>query len=97
MNEKTADEQQQQMGRVIAKCWADETFKQNLITNTTQTLQDEGIEVPAGLEIKVVENSDSVVHIVLPPPPNDELSESELDSVAGGNCCYNCYVITISI
>jgi organic hydroperoxide reductase OsmC/OhrA len=41
-----------------------------LITNTAAVLKEEGIEVPQGLEVRAVENSDKVFHIVLPPKPD---------------------------
>ena len=86
MNVLSPEEQQQQMGRIIAKCWADEAFKQKLIDSPVETLLAEGIEVPEGLEIKVVENTDSLVYVVLPQPPLGELSDSELDKMSGGLC-----------
>jgi len=47
-------------------------------------LKAEGIYVPAGMTVTVVENTDKLFHLVLPPVPSDELSEDALDAVAGG-------------
>ncbi len=44
----------------------------------------EGIDVPAGMTVTVVENTDKLFHLVLPPVPSDELSDEALDAVAGG-------------
>jgi bacteriocin-like protein len=42
---------------------------------------------PAGSDIKVVEQSEDVIHLVIPAQPaEEELSEEELQSVAGGYC-----------
>jgi len=34
--------------------------------------------------VTVVENTDELFHLVLPPVPSDELSDEALDAVAGG-------------
>ena len=47
-------------------------------------MKAEGIDVPAGMTVTVVENTDKQFHLVLPPVPTDELSDEALDAVAGG-------------
>jgi hypothetical protein len=76
--------QNDQIKNILAKCWADASFKQKLLTDPAAALKAEGIEIPAGYTVRVVENTDKVVNYVLPPNPNAELSDSELESVAGG-------------
>jgi hypothetical protein len=44
----------------------------------------DGLAVPAGVAVKVVENTDNLIHVVLPMPPSTELSEADLEKVAGG-------------
>jgi len=80
------DERAKKMSQLIAKCWADEGFKKKLLADTTATLKAEGEEVPAGLSYKAVENTDKLVHIVIPPKPKD-LSDEELDAAVGGFMC----------
>lgn len=63
------EEQVKKMQKVIAKAWADEAFKQKLITQPAQTLKDEGLVVPPEVELKVVECTDKVLYIVLPAKP----------------------------
>ena len=49
-----------------------------------------GAEVPANMNVVVVEDSADTVHFVLPSPPSEsELSESELDSIAAGSGAEN--------
>ena len=84
------DEQQQQVGRIIAKAWADEAFKAALIADPVATLKAEGIPVPDGLKLSIVENSPTHLHIVLPPkPPEGEVSDEQLGNVAGGQAGTN--------
>jgi hypothetical protein len=47
-------------------------------------LKAEGIDVPAGMAVTVLENTDKQFHLVLPPVPTDELPEGDLEAVAGG-------------
>jgi hypothetical protein len=47
--------------------------------------QEVGLEAPQGVQVRVVENTDQILHFTLPAKPStDELSEDELESVAGG-------------
>ncbi len=78
------EEQGKKMGDIIAKCWADEGFKQRLLADANAALKAEGVEVPAGLSVKVVENTDQVINFVLPAKPKAELDDADLSVVAGG-------------
>jgi hypothetical protein len=71
-------------GKIIAKAWRDPAFKAELIANPAAALKAEGIDVPAGMTVTVVENTDKQFHLVLPPEPTDELPDEALDAVAGG-------------
>lgn len=86
------NENAKKMGQLIAKCWDDEDLKAKLIANPAAVLKEFGLEAPAGVELKVVENSAQVQYLVLPSKPSDELSDEQLDGVAGGGACYlgNC-------
>ena len=52
-------------------------------------LAEYGIDVPANINVNVVENSDNTVHITMPAAPAGagELSDEELGNVAGGTNC----------
>ena len=80
------EEYGKKMGQLIAKCWADEGFKRRLLADATATLKAEGEKLPAGLTFKAVENTDKVFHLVIPAKPI-ELSDEDLDQVAGGEMC----------
>lgn len=57
------------MGKVIAKAWSDEKFRAKLRANPAGVLAEEGISVPAGTNVKLVEDTEHTAHIVLPQPP----------------------------
>ncbi len=75
--------------RLTEKAWKDEEFKNELLNNTNNTLENElGIRIPQGIKIKVLEESADEVYLILPRAPEyekaAELSDAELDEVAGG-------------
>ena len=75
-------------GKIIAKAWTDEAFKKRLLSDPAAVLKEEGVEVSAGVTVKVVENTADTVHVVLPPRPQEgELSDEDLEAVAAGSGC----------
>lgn len=71
------------MNALMAKAAADASFKAQLIENPVATLKAEEIDVPEGLEIRVLENTERVFHLVL-PHRSSELSDDDLENIAGG-------------
>jgi hypothetical protein len=67
----------------VAKAWSDGTFKQRLIADPAGVLKENGIEMAGKAAIKIVEDSAKTIHLILPERPV-ELSEAELEQVAGG-------------
>jgi Nitrile hydratase, alpha chain len=58
-----------QWGRIVARAWGDPAFKATLLADPAAALEEYGLLPPVGLEIKVVENTDKVVHLTLPRGP----------------------------
>jgi hypothetical protein len=60
-------------------------------------LAEHGMDVPDGMDVKVVENADNTVHITMPAPPTGhlELSDEELSNAAGGGDCYGVQAYTM--
>lgn len=79
-------DQAKQYQQLIAKCWADEAFKQRLLADPAGTLKAEGIEVPAGVRVQVVENTAQVSNLVIPARPTD-LSDEMLCGIGSGGAC----------
>ncbi len=70
------------LGRIIAQSQADEGLRKRLLADPIAALKSEGIEIPAGLTLKVFENTEKVFHLVLPAGHGKELSDSDLDKVS---------------
>ncbi len=72
--------------KVIAKACADEAFKKSLIASPRSAMEQEfGIKLPASVNVQVVEESADNLYLVLPHQnPSGELSDMELEGVAGG-------------
>ena len=64
-------EHRKRMAKVVAKAWSDESFKKKLFSEPKAVLESQGITVPTGLEVKVVEQTDKLVYIVIPFKPDD--------------------------
>ncbi len=47
------------------------------------------MDVPEGVEIEVIESTQEKAYLVIPPKPVGELSDEDLDQVAGGSSCKN--------
>lgn len=80
-------ENRKKWAALVAQAWTDEKFKKRLIEKPAAVIQEHGIEVPAGVEIRVVENSENVTHFILPPKPAGEVAEltaNQMRGVVGG-------------
>ena len=74
-------------GELVAKAWADENFKKRLMADPIPVLKEHGFPLPPpGVQVKVVENTDTVRYLLLPnrPKAGQGISEKDLDAVAGG-------------
>ena len=76
---------------VVQKAWEDTTFKQELINNPIEAIENltgKRVKLPEGKTVVVRDQTDaSVVYINIPAEPNMddmELTEEQLEIVAGG-------------
>jgi hypothetical protein len=84
------------MNTLIAACWRDDALKQRFLSDPHAVLAEHGMDVPEGINVNVVENTDTTVHVTLPAAPVEhaDLSDEELANAAGGSernrVCQNC-------
>ena len=79
-------EPKNQLAYLFAACWKDEALKARFMSDPKAVLAEYDMDVPDGMDVKVVENADNCVHITMPAPPSGhmELSDEELSNAAGG-------------
>ena len=51
---------------LFAACRKDESLKARFMADPKAVLAEHGLDVPDGMEVKVVENADNCVHITIP-------------------------------
>ena len=77
---------QKAYGKLVAKAWSDDEFKAKLLADPMKVFKENSMEVPAGIEVRIVENTTGVMHFILPPEPSDELKDEQLAGASGGIC-----------
>jgi hypothetical protein len=84
MTQATSTNRTEVEARLIARAWQDEAFKQQLLADPRAAIAAEtGGMVPEGIQIRVVEETATVLYLVL-PRNTTQLSDEELDLTAGG-------------
>ncbi len=69
--------------RILSRADEDGDFRARLIADPKAAISSEvGTTIPDGFDVVVHEDSATTVHLVLPPSP--ELTEAEMEAVAGG-------------
>lgn len=74
------------LSTLFAACWKDSTLKERFMSDPKVVLAEYGLAVPEGMDVTVVDSTDSNLHIFLPAPPegHHDLSDDELAAAAGG-------------
>ena len=72
MEPKYQKENEHLYAQLIAKVWADDTLRKNLLENPIAAMREMGIVVPDGVEVAVVEDTSKKVHFVIPNKPSEE-------------------------
>jgi hypothetical protein len=98
--EKTDANWEKTWGKLVARAWSDADLKQRLLEEPATVLREFGLEVPYDLELKVVEDTPLVRHLILPSSPAGDLADEDLtcsigrDSYSGyclcGGDCRRC-------
>jgi hypothetical protein len=72
-----SEEQERKWHKIIANAWMDDDYKRRLLADPTARLKEEGVEIASGVEVRIVEDTRDVQHMVLPLKPTaEELTEN---------------------
>lgn len=66
-----------QVADVASRAATDSSFRQQLINSPAATLQSNGVPIPSGASVQILENTSSVRYLVLPPRPSG-VSDADL-------------------
>ncbi len=74
------------VSKAISRAWTDMDYKNKLLSDPRGALAEVGVALPAGVDVKVVENSPHTLHLVLPASPSgqDGMSLDDLEKIAAG-------------
>lgn len=87
--EKKITTREEKLAPVIAKAWQDPKYLAELKRDPKGVMKKEfGVDLPPGLSLEVLEESPQRLYLVVPASPQNagELSEEQLEAVAGGAC-----------
>jgi hypothetical protein len=85
------EEFQKAYGRIITQAWSDAAFKEKFLSDPIGVFKENGIEVPEGVHVKIVENTDEEVSFILPSKPGETCGES----VCGAGDLCTCFMFNI--
>lgn len=72
---------------ILRKIIKDKAFKAALIQNPKEILTKEyDITFPSDTEVKVIEDTEQLIHFVIPVIPEGKLTDAQLNAIAGGSC-----------
>jgi len=63
--------------KIVAKAWNDEGYKARLLAAPKSVLLAEGLELPQGIEVKIVEATEKQVWFVLPAQTSEAVIAGE--------------------
>ena len=72
---------------IVQRAWKDEAFRAEFLADAKGTIEKySGQKLPTELKVVALAEDDKTIHFVIPPEPAnaDELSDEDLEKVAGG-------------
>ena len=85
------EENKKLWAKIVAKAWCDEAFKAELVNNPEQVLKAEGVEIPEGMHVHVVEelkpSTAEDIYLYLPSVKGTIVMDENEVKKAAKSCC----------
>ena len=72
------------LAQAANECRGDPGLRTELDADPRAFFTARGVNVPDGVEVRVADDTADTVHLIMPPNPNDAVSDDTLTQVAGG-------------
>ena len=85
---------------IVQRAWKDEAFRAEFLADAKGTIEKySGQKLPADVKVMALAEDDKTIHFVIPPKPAnaDELSDEDLEKVAGGIDAVTVVVVTMFV
>ena len=86
MNKTEPDQFWEALGRFAQRYCSDAEVRARVARGDTSDLDRSALNIPDGMDIRIVEQTADTFYFPLPPVPNQALSDESLGSMAGGSC-----------
>lgn len=70
--------------KILIELWDDPSLKDSLLKNPEKTLSKLGFQTTASQRVRIHENSDETLHLVIPQKPNTKLTDEDLAHIVAG-------------
>jgi hypothetical protein len=77
---KDTDRNRAVLAEVVARAWREPAFRSSLKANPKQALTQAGMQIPANVEVVLLENTPTIIHAVLPPRTDMTRYQARFDS-----------------
>ena len=84
MDSKLNEATQKKWSLIVDKAFKDEKFRKRLLSNPSKVLKEEGLNLPEGIDISVLEDTKNKKYLILPEKPQSHLTDEQLRKIAAG-------------
>lgn len=91
MDKKEKEQLQKKWEKIIAKAMSDQVFRLRLMKNPREALKDHGIELPANVNLKVLEEKADTRYLIIPRENAGAISEEDLKNIAAGPVAFGSF------
>ena len=76
---------QKRYDEFMSRIQSDPGLRARMFAAPADVLEEHGIGVPPGMELRVVEDTAEIRHVALPPSTNAAVPDAAVEAVAGGS------------